>query len=49
MFILNGIHITLEIALAQCRSASFFNMLYLVYTIDSNARVTHVLDSTPAL
>ena len=26
-----------------------FNMLYLVYAIDSNARMTHVLDSIPAL
>lgn len=49
MFILNVIHITLEIVLAQCCSASFFNMLYLVYIINSNACVMHVLDSTPAL
>lgn len=44
MFILSVIHITLEIALARCRSASFFNMLYLVYTTDSNTRVTQILD-----
>lgn len=45
MFILNVIHTTLEIAFGTC----FFNMLYLVYTIDSDACVTHVLDPTPAL
>lgn len=39
MFILNATDITLKAVLAQCCSASFFNMLYLVHTINLNTCV----------